>query len=205
MECDQDLGELAPFYDWSSDHFYIGQSIAIDMEALIKYLNILIENEPLRIEMGEQARRHGLEKYSWRRSVEMMLSLWQELSMIAEKLPPPSPGGESGYLRPQYFKDFQCFATQTYDSKISLALTERGRNVASGKEPLFLLEEPRKLLQSDLMIIILCYIRMTSWLKGYVTFGEIESLIARKRRLDPSVARRHLLWLMKYNLLRRPV
>ncbi len=155
IECDIDLRETSPFYDWASDHFYIGQSIAWDMDALIYYLDMLISNQKLRMMMGENALRHVLENYTWKRSVGKMWELWRELYTIAQKLP-PSPHGENGtFLQPNYFNDFRCFPSFIIDSNTPLAITDQGRLVATGKQPLLLCEDPRKLLQPTLMIIIL--------------------------------------------------
>jgi hypothetical protein len=199
-ECDEDLCLLAPFYDWQDDHFYTGQSIAIDIDAAAQYLDLLVSNEDLRREMGQAARQHVLENFSWERCVGMFWDLWQELSQIAETLPPPSPEAV-GWMRPHYFNDFQGFATTCLSGAERLELTEQGRQVCARKEPLHLIPDPRRLLRAELLLMTLRVVRLWSYVRQQITLEHLEALLGR-RQLSPTVIRRHVMWLIKYGLIR---
>ncbi len=200
-ECDEDLLPLAPFYDWSSDHFYMGQSVASDMEALTYYLDLLISDEKLRLKMGEMARRHVLENFTWERSAAKFWDLWRELNRIAQGITNFTPIADS-FLKPHYYGDFHDFATLSLELSMRLGLTERGLRVCKGKESLFLLEEPRKLLKADLMMVILRFLKFSRFSGRQSTVEGLVDLISKKRRIPASAARRHLMWLLKYDLVR---
>jgi hypothetical protein len=200
VECDEDLCLLAPFYAWQDDHFYTGQSVAIDFDAAAQYLDLLVSNEDLRREMGQAARQHVLENFSWERCVGMFWELWHELSLVAEKLPPPSPQ-QVAWMRPRYFHDFQGFATTCLSGAERLELTEQGRRVCARKEALHLIPEPRRLLRAELLMMILRVVRLWSYVRQQLTLEHLEALLGR-RHLSPTVIRRHVMWLLKYGLVR---
>jgi D-inositol-3-phosphate glycosyltransferase len=200
IECDADLCQLASFYEWHEDHFYTAQSVAADIEATAEYLNLLVQDEARRCEMGEQARRHVLANYTPARCAAMHWELWQELSQIAARLAPQGSGAYE-LLRPHYFQDFHGFASVCLGGATPLQLTERGHRAAAGKEPLHLIPEPRQLLHTDLLLELLRLVQMGSLLRQPVLLEELERLL-QERNLPLWVVRRHVMWLLKYDLLR---
>ena len=55
-------------------------------------------------------------------------------------------------LVPRYFDDFQGFASRCLDSNAKIQLTDRGRLVCKGQEPLLLIEAGRGILRADLLV-----------------------------------------------------
>lgn len=132
---DECLNLWAPFYDWSIDHFYVGQSVGIDHDKLVKSLMLLVENESLRRQMGERARAHAMAEYSWEGSVKLFWDFWKQLAKEAESLKETQPANYA-LLQPHYYEIFGCFATHGLNGEEQLFLTQRGLHVLKGREPL---------------------------------------------------------------------
>ncbi len=198
-DCNEDLWPLSPFCDWTIDHFYVGQTIAIDVDATANYLDALVSNEALRLEMGANARRHVQDNFTWERCAGMFWDLWRELARTA---PHPSASPPSEFLRPRYFHDFGGFATACVDGAAKVEVTPRGLRVCAGKEKLIMVDEPRQLLQEALVRKILRFARFVRSVRLSIAMQDLEMMFARKRRATPAVVRRHIMWMMKYNLLR---
>lgn len=199
-DCDQDLWPLSPFVDWASDHFAMAQSVAIDIPSLTDALDRLIANEEFRRGMGTRARQHALSNFTWQRCAGMYWALWLELGESARQLR-SVPGPASELLRPHYFQDFREFATRQVDASTRLHMTERGKIVCKGKERLLLVGDAKNILQADLLLQLLRYIRFVTAIRYPVLLEDLELLFARKRATNVSAVRRHVLWLIKYDLL----
>ncbi len=199
-ESDEILCDLAPFYDWSSDHFYIGQTVAVDPEEVAHFLDLLVSNEPLRLRMGERARQHVLSQYHWRRIVGQFFELWAELRAIAGS---SEQGFETdGLVRPRYYRDFHHFATVLLDGSSRIYLTSRGQRVCARKEGLFLLDDARSLLRPDKAMRLLRFIRYCNALRLPLTISQAEKVLGHKWAMTPEEVRRYLLWACKYGLVR---
>jgi hypothetical protein len=200
IKCDDELTLLAPFYGWLQDHFYTAQSVAVDVEEAANYLDLLVRDESIRLEMGNKARQHVIDHFSAEEYAKAQWALWQELMQVAEGLPARIRSPES-LMRPRYFQDFGHFASICLDGSARLELTERGRLVARGKEPLLLINDARQLLRADLLVKILRFTRTVSFMRQQISVDELESLL-RKRGVAPSSTRQHVMWLLKYDLVR---
>ncbi len=198
-DCNDDLWPLSPFCDWTVDHFYVGQSIAIDVEATANHLDVLVSNEALRLEMGANARQHVLDNFTWERCAGMFWSLWRELAEMPAPQPPSPP---SEFLRPRYFQDFGGFVTGCAEGTAKLEVTARGLRVCAGKEKLIMVDEPRRLLQEPLVRKILRFARFVRSVRFPIAMQDLETMFAQKHRTTPAVVRRHIMWMMKYDLLR---
>lgn len=201
LGCDDDLCLLAPLYHWREDHLALAQSVAIDIEATANFLDTLVRDASLRTQLGANARRHVIENFSSERYAERSWQLWRELSRIAGELSVslPSP---SRWLRPGYFEDFQEFSSDTVDSSACLGLTEAGNLVCKGKEPLLVIRNPRQLLAADLLMKILRAVRFAGFVRQPMGLDALEGML-EKRNVPATVTRRHVMWLMKYDLIRQ--
>lgn len=197
-ECDEDLCMHAPFYEWTDDLFYTGQSIAVDVEATATYLNLLVSDQARRLEMGQAARQHVLGNFSWERVVEQMWELWLELSQVARALTPQTER-RGNLVQPRYFRDFAEFASERLDGSARLQLSRRGSLVCARKEPLLLISDPRRLLRPDLVHQLLRVLSLWGRLRQSPTFQQLEELMG-KRGVPATATRRHLMWLLKYDL-----
>ena len=198
-ESDKTLCDLAPFYDWSSDHFYIGQTVVADLEEVVHFLDLLVGNEHLRREMGERARQHVLSRYHWREIVRQFSELWSELKVIAASV--KQRLGTDSLIRPRYYMDFHHFATFILDSSSRIYLTHRGQLVCAHKEELFLLDDARSLIRAEIAMKFLRFIRYCTILRLPLTIAQVEKVLGHKWNMSPEEVRRHLLWAFKYGLI----
>ncbi|HET6384505.1 MAG TPA: glycosyltransferase family 4 protein [Armatimonadota bacterium] len=201
MECDQDIADMAPFHDWSSDHYCLAQSIAIDVESVAHHLDLLVSHPELRTKMGAAARELVLSQYTWERSARMFWELWTELSARAQTLPPIERGGQS-LMRPQYFGDFFSFASECLDGAARVKLTDRGLRVCRGKERTLQMDDARNLIDAGLILTLLRFVRMTGSIGQMTSVDHLVSMMQKKHAASTAAARRHILWLLKYDLLR---
>lgn len=198
-KCDETLCLFAPFYDWTSDHFFIAQSVAIDLPSLVHFLDILITNDDLRFRMGKMAREHVLHNYAWHKVSHQFFTLWRELKAIATHF---SLSRRNTFIRPHYFHDFRHFVTEIMDGDALLRVTKQGHQICHRKTKLLLLEDPRNLIRPEIVIKLLRFIRYCNILRFPLTVQQIETILHRKWGLLPEESRRYLLWACKYGLVR---
>jgi D-inositol-3-phosphate glycosyltransferase len=138
--CDSDIirGETTACPEgWEIEHFRLGQSVCVDVDALAAKMAELVENPQLRIRMAEASRARATELFDWKSTVRLYEELWDELDAITSTLSPdldwpPAP------ITPEYFRCFGHFAAVTVneDSRIFIdanALHRNGR--AAGALP----------------------------------------------------------------------
>lgn len=92
------------------------QCAAVDVSAAAEAFTALIENPDLRRRMGESGRARVLEKYDWRAIISAYHDLWRELAkrrVHAEERTPHAPGTSYHPLRPDPFRVFADFPTET--------------------------------------------------------------------------------------------
>lgn len=196
-----DISLLSPLYDWQHDHMLLGQSIAVDTDELYRGLDLLIGNPELRLKFGEAAREHVLANFHWRSVIERVVALWKELREIADGLPFERLTGPSP-IQSDYFHDFRHFATEIVEPAAVLQLTDRG--AAATKQ------FPKHLLQPDVqpsfdaaaLQMVLCFVQADGTPPKSVTFGEAVERTVLKHPMSRDAARRHVLLLMKYGLLK---
>lgn len=132
--CDDDLKVTGSFLSGFFDHVCLGQSVAIDQRVLRDYLELLLENEPLRREMGENSRRRAESNFSLPAVAKQYHALRLELSAIARALDRPMFG--SLHTPSSYFRLFGHYASSRLEATTCLLLTEFGIAVLRGLEPL---------------------------------------------------------------------
>jgi glycosyltransferase involved in cell wall biosynthesis len=86
-DCNTDIDKMSPIVPWFEHHVVVHQSVAVDLDALVSYMDLLVSNRELRYKMGDSARSHVIENYSWERVVHKMQDLWTELGKIAAVIP----------------------------------------------------------------------------------------------------------------------
>lgn len=208
-KCDSDLADTGHLLGWESDHLALGQSVAIDVDSLQSCLQMLIENEPLRLSMGERSRKRAEALYSFPAVVKRYEELWTELSLLANGLSPSKPGVNLDSAR--YFDCFKGHASSTLTDDSSLYLTPLGQQVRDAE--LRSLLQPRllagKTIDSDLIRRALNELKATSGLHSgngkpamRVRFGELTGLLLQNFAFHPDYVRRNVMWLVKHGLLK---
>jgi hypothetical protein len=206
-KCDSDLADTGHLLGWEFDHLALGQSVAIDMDSLQSYLQMVIENEQLRQMMSERSRKRAENLYSFPAVVRQYEELWSELSIRARGLSLTTIGADFG--RPQYFECFKDHSTSVLTDDSGLNLTLLGREVKD-KDLLSLLH-PKvsawRTIDHDLVRLALGKLKASSNSNGSdgqpaasVRFGELVASLT-KGAFHPDYVRRNVMWLMKHGFV----
>ncbi len=114
MQCDHKICDHASLGDSMMDHFYLGQSVSVDLEEMAIAMERLIGNKSLREEWGNNGRKRVLSLFDWPVVIRQYLDLWQELKQkaTASGIAPR----ESSWYRPEFFQTFSHYPTRNLDS-----------------------------------------------------------------------------------------
>lgn len=208
-KCDSDLANTGHLVGWESDHLALGQSVAIDLEGLQSCIQMLIENEPLRLSMGEHSRKRAEALYSFPAVVKRYEELWSELSLRARGLRPSNPG--INLDRARYFDCFKGHASSLLMEDCSLHLTALGQQASDAE--LRSLLQPRllagKTIDLDLIRRALNELQATSRLQSGngkpampIRFGQLTELLLQNFAFHPDYVRRNVMWLVKHGLVK---
>lgn len=185
MQCDRNVCDHAGLADWMMDHFYLGQSVSVDVPEMALALERLIGDESLRRQWGENGRRRVLEHFDWPVIIRQYLDLWQELKALAAA-EPAADGRRTSWYRPDFFQTFGHYPTRLLDS--STTVTTNG--------PLDFKWYPE--LSAEIRPDL--FEQITRAARAGVTIGELERLAGQDRVTLDSL-RFHIMWLLKYQHL----
>lgn len=132
-DCVEQVGRFAMLRGNHETHELLGQSVAVDLKALVGYLDVLTENAGLRRQMGAQGRERVLRNYDWPVIIRQYEELWNELMMRAQtRHDLQEVEFEHGLNSYNYLKIFQHYPTSiiTLDSRVRV--TELGRKYLRG-------------------------------------------------------------------------
>ena len=185
MQCDQKICDHAGLADWMLDHFYLGQSVSVDVTAMTLAIELLIGDENRRRQWGARGRQRVLEHFDWPVIIRQYLDLWQELKTLAVAEPVGNVRNTSWY-RPDFFQTFRHYPTRILES--STKVTTHG--------PLDFKPYPELAAEIRLDLVE----QITGAASAGVTIGELEHL-AGKHNVTLDSFRFHLMWLLKYQHL----
>lgn len=121
--CDSKLCNSAMISPWPLDHFYLSQSVCVDVDQMAEAIITLSKNDQLRLEMGEAARKHAVNSYEWRIIIKKYEHLWDTLHSLAASAPSHF-NRRSAWLRPSYFSHFKGYASAILAPSMTLKATE---------------------------------------------------------------------------------
>jgi D-inositol-3-phosphate glycosyltransferase len=189
--CDEDAAELAVLeVDALADQLALGQSVAVDPEALEADLAQLIDNPRLRAAMSRASRKHAVATYDWRPVLRQYEALWRELQEIARRdrgAPPPAPWLDL----PPYFDAYRGLATSCLEDDAVLVSTPAGEAALQGAEPWPACPQRTGVVDEALARALL----------DELAAGRGRSLARLVRAFAeyrPARVRRHAMWLLKY-------
>lgn len=200
-ECDTLISALAPVMPWQTDHLRLAQSVAVDVDAMTRYLTQLITCPETRLRMGEAARRRACEHYAWQHIIAHYVSLWQELTSVAETVE-WRPGTRT-HLAAHYHRNFGHYASETLKETSKVTVTAEGH--------LFRRRKLRPPVHTDMVDVLdddeLRRILITVWLLGGasrsgVTLASLFDALSLATHQDRDTSIRRVMWLIKYGLLR---
>jgi D-inositol-3-phosphate glycosyltransferase len=184
------------------DHLLVAQATAMDLDALQAVLQRLVDDDDLRARMGDASRQRALDLYAWPHIVARYEALWEELALIADSLP-PSRAGCAEYTDPSFVSAFGHYATTVLTDDALFRLSEAGRRVVRGEDALPLYLKPMGLWSTDVLAEILWCLEQGG---QPLTMRELPGVEVSKfddlhGNRAAHVARRHVMWLLKYGLV----
>jgi D-inositol-3-phosphate glycosyltransferase len=209
--CDTDLCDTGGLLGWQSDYVSLAQSVAVDLNSLRYHLQLLIQNDGLRAELGRRARQRAVSFYSYPAVVKMYESLWDELLDTAQHIIPQPM--ETRYRRPAYHDLFAHYASTLLNEQTHLRLTISGREAVHIESLVPAYQELSEygILSEELLSRALaelaCFdgyqqqpeVEAASGLAG-MTFGDlIRCLVGPLQHRDCIC--RHIMWLIKYGYI----
>jgi D-inositol-3-phosphate glycosyltransferase len=112
--CDSFVADIAGLWEPEPTHFYLGQTVAVDVELMASALASLIAKPELRHEMGAAGRRRVHQRFDWRTVIRQYEELWAELNRVAGAS--PFAGVTDSWFRPNYSKVFEGYGSLRLDS-----------------------------------------------------------------------------------------
>ena len=190
MPCDRQVSDFAGMSEWLMDHFYLAQSVCVDVERMAGAIELLASNAALRMQMGERARQRALDLYDWRVVIRQYQALWDELNATADKNPSSSRQDRSWY-RADLFETFRHYCTQILSDEATVLVNEEGQLARSlmhtGQSPF---------LQTTLLDGVTDHARQA------ISVADLQERVTRTTGCSPDEFRFHLLWLFKYDIVR---
>jgi glycosyltransferase involved in cell wall biosynthesis len=193
-DVDGDISPNVSTPTWHFDHLLLSQAVAVDLRKLVSAIERLITDSDLRQRLGRASRERAIERYDWRHVVAAHEALFIELIEQARR--EPEEPADVDYLRPRYTDTFAHYPTAMVTMDHALKLSAHGLRVARGE-----VEAPThhdrvwRYLDRDLL----------RWL--FARLGETESttperLKARHGAVSDAQLLRHLMWLLKYDVVK---
>jgi D-inositol-3-phosphate glycosyltransferase len=199
-DCLHEVNEMAPFLSWEQEHLHVGQSVSVDVAQMAGYLTQLLGNREFRAEMGRRARARVMALYDWPVVIAQWEALWGELAAVAQQIERREPD-RLEYLQPNYFQQFQHYASRIIEETVPVQLTERGKEVLAGKAPLLLHPWARGFLHPEYLLATLAALKPAGWMRVSLEVGDVVKALHKTRGLSRDQALMHLMWLAKYDLV----
>jgi glycosyltransferase involved in cell wall biosynthesis len=198
--CNAQIDKMAPIITWFDHHVVVHQSVAVDLDALITYLDLLVRNRELRCQMGNAARSHVIENYSWAKIVNRMKNLWTELDQIAASIPKEAPSAHPDVMKS--YADFCHFASHQITDGDFVEITNLGRTTLQADESMPILTDMYKILSSKSLSETLQICEITRLSNDKISVDQICSKLATQIEINKQSAIANILWLLKHGYVR---
>lgn len=192
-QCDEDLSILSDIQPWEHDHLCLSQAVAVDLACVRSSLVLLIQKPGLRREMGTAGRARACSQFSMQAFVSSYHQLLKELSEAVPR--ETTREGARDYAQAKYCHFFAGHATAMVDEKTGLSITNAGN--ASTISNLVQLPHVAMTLDKQLLQRVLDIVR----LQRTALFGDIVDAAIRGSEWPTAMARRHVMWLVKYGFI----
>jgi D-inositol-3-phosphate glycosyltransferase len=192
-KCDTDLSLFAPLQTHADSHFLSSQTVAIALDEAAEYVHRLLHTPDLRARMATRSRERALRHFDWSVVFEQYRALWREQKAEAEKIAMPR--------RARTFSDFNRFAHYASHQLDAADTLEFDLGVFG-----WMFQKDRMIGHVEfaryLDIPLIDDIRSLLVERGRLSVGELTAFLNLRHPHDENV-RFHLLWLMKYGIVRR--
>lgn len=141
-DCVEQISRLAMLRGDHETHELLGQAVAVELPALVSYMDALAENPALRRQMGARARERVLSNYHWPVVIRQYEELWAELMQRAQAGGELAEGAfEHGINSYNYLRVFEHYPTGIITLDSQVRVTELGHRFLCGELQLAPLEE----------------------------------------------------------------
>lgn len=177
------------------DHFEFAQTIAIDLEAYQKALQILLDFPSLCLKMSKNSRERALKIYDWKNSIYLHEQLWEKQLERASKQN-TTINFIKTYEIPAFYKNFNHYASKRISNTTRITLSAQGKKVVNKEESLMSYYDSF----NDFSIPVLYSILRS--LEDHISqeFGMLKKQIKCDTMSSEKVGR-HIMWLLKYGYL----
>lgn len=202
-QCEKHISGLASCRTTMKNHLFLAQTVAVDLDQTVEYLDALITNPDLRTQMGNSARQRVEQTFAWPVIVKQYERLWDDCQKMIKGLDRTtlSRVGTSDIFNPSYFSRFSHYASMLLRDDTLLAVTDIGIELMSQSDVL------NRILCCDEMRYVLCapvFARLAHRMEQttVVNLGELLSCTVETMPMPSELVLRHIMWLIKYGALR---
>ena len=192
---EEDMAGLAGLLPWPETQLPLSQAILIDPMEAADRIATLLENEELRLKMGQAARARVEREYAAPGVVARMAALWAELSESANSME-RRPCPRAGLYDPNFSQEMASYAAGRLPGDARLLLTDYGREVLGGSVALPLPEDHEPFYPRDATLGLLGTLKAGSLMNRGLPRLDVSGQGARKFGLSEPAADRCLLWLV---------
>ncbi len=199
--CDEEISALSFLNSTLTSQLYLAQSVAIDIDEVVKYLSLLLKEPELCKQLGNAGRKRAEELYSWPIIMKQYMSLWYNCRKIFEKIENyDSIVAKGNYpLNPSYFERFLCYATEILSPTTPVALTDMGFRLISNEKLIHryipCVEMGKAFSPTVFTKLVL---KLASDIK--IDLHSLVQYVSNETCAQPESTKRHIMWMIKYGL-----
>lgn len=175
------------------------EAVVMDGAALERALNELLGNRTGLTQMGVRARERAQAAHAWPGVIAAYEALWQELAARARSAE-PGPPRASVFVSPDYTAVFGGHPTSFVGPETRLRVTERGAESLASRVLPAIDASVSEALVPDVLCRLLESANRRSFLRP-CTVSAVTSAVPTRMLRDQGEIVRHLMWLLKYDLL----
>lgn len=186
--------ETDDLYDFSVMQIMLAQAMAIDCDEMEEKIHLLLTNDGLRQEMGENAAKRAVENYRWDIVIKQYEKEWDLLKELAVKTGKPKEIMPNPYSN-HYLQTFSHYPTQIFNENLILQLTSDGEKVVNNTQKI------PQIYGDCSMMLDLDYLRKIMEYLSQNGAKTVKNLFV-KYPDNHTKGRFTILWAVKYRLLR---
>jgi len=199
-DCVDDISSTSDIFNsWERDHFLLAHSVCVNMQKMHYYLDLLVNNKNLRINLAYAAQKKIKQKYDWGVLIPRYERLWKRLYLLSRKSK-LMPIGKASLFMPDYFYCFSHYASRMLKKSDIFAITPEGIEALSKINREVLSEFLRGIFSWRIAFVILDYLRG----KNGCSLDEVVSKtkkVFKKTDISSQTIVYHIQWLIKNNYL----
>lgn len=188
QRCDSRICDYASMWEPAVPHFFLSQTVSVDVDSMAASLRELIANAELRAKMGARGRRRVLDLFDWRVVIRNYMDLWEELNQVASKQ--EFSAQPSSWYRPNFFSTFDHYATSVLEPMTEVRATRNEYSIPPHNDLVCL-------MRPEVITAIREHAQET------ISVAMLENKIRSEHRVSEEEFLSHLLWMLKYHEMKK--